>query len=95
MKELIRNAMHVEGKSHDCLIKEYNGKKVKFTYEAYNAVERCTTELFDGYKWNPVIHMLDIAVKPETSAYIWDSTKRMQRADGLFKDSERMLLTFI
>jgi len=46
MKQLFRNSTHTERKSHDCLIAEIKGKKIKVTYEAYNAVERCNTEFF-------------------------------------------------
>ena len=54
MKQLFRNSTHTQSKSHDCLIAEIKGKKIKVTYEAYNAVERCNTELFNGDKWNHI-----------------------------------------
>ena len=88
MKVLVRNSIHVGERSHDCLIAEIKGKKVKITYEAYNAVERCTTEFFDGNKWNPILSMLDLGVQPQTSAYVWNRDQRKQRADELFKKAE-------
>ena len=54
MKQLSRNSIHSSSKSHDCLLKEEKGKKIKFTYEAFNSGERCNVELFDGYKWNHI-----------------------------------------
>lgn len=93
MKVLVRNSIHVGEKSHDCLIAEIGnikngGKKVKFTYQAYNANESCSTEFFDGYKWNPILSMLDLGVQRETSAYVWNRDQRKQRADELFKKAE-------
>jgi hypothetical protein len=91
MKTIIRNSTHKDSKSYDCLIGEIKGKKVKITYEAYNAVEKCNTEFFDGNKWNHILNMLDIGVEQENSAYnIWNEVKRKQRADDLFRLSELM-----
>lgn len=97
MKTLFRNSTHTQSKSHDCLIAEIgnikNGsKKVKITYEAYNAAERCNVEFFDGNKWNHILSILDMGVEPNTSAYnIWDGNKRKVRADELFKKAETMI----
>lgn len=88
MKQLFRNSTHTQSRSHDCLIAEIKGKKIKVTYEAYNAVERCNTEIFDGYKLNHILSMLDIGIEPNNSAYIWDEKKRKNRADELFKKAE-------
>jgi len=91
MKQIFRNSTHNSAKSHDCLIAEIKGKKVKITYEAYNALEKCNTEFFDGDKWNPILSMLDMGVQPETSAYnIWGENERKKRADTLFKNAEKM-----
>ena len=91
MKQLFRNSTHRERKSHDCLISEIKGKKIKVTYEAYNAVERCNTEFFDGDKWNHILSMLDMGIEPNTSAYnVWDENKRKNRADELFKKAETL-----
>jgi len=96
MKQLFRNSTHTSEKSHDCLIAEIGnikngGKKVKITYEAYNAVEKCNTEFFDGDKWNHILSMLDMGEQPNSSAYnIWDESKRKKRADDLFKKAETM-----
>lgn len=94
MTILYRSDIHINEKSHDCLIAEIGnikngGKKVKMTYEAYNAVEKCTIECFDGYKWNSILSMLDLGEKPETRAYItWGNDKRRKRANDLFKKAE-------
>jgi len=86
-----RNSIHAKSKSHDCLITEIKGKKIKITYEAYNAAEKCNTEFFDGDKWNHILSMMDMGVQPEQSAYnIWEESKRKKRADDLFKKAETM-----
>lgn len=91
MKQIFRNSTHSSGKSHDCLIAEIKGKKVKITYEAYNAQEKCKTEFFDGEKWNHILSMLDMGIQPETSAYnIWDENMRNKRADDLFIKAVKM-----
>lgn len=89
MKTIIRNSIHKAERSHDCLIAEIKGKKVKFTYEAFNAVERCTTEFFDGDKWNIILGMWDMGFEPNKSAYItFDVNERKKRADELFSTAE-------
>ena len=96
MKQLFRNSTHTQSKSHDCLIAEIKGKKIKVTYEAYNAVERCNTEIFDGDKWNHFLSMLNMGVEPDNSAYIiWDEKERKNRADKLFKKAETMCNTIL
>ena len=86
----IRNSLHTAGRGHECLIKEINGKKVKFTYEAYNAVEKCNTEIFDGYKWNHFLCMLDLGMQPDTTAYILSENYRKTRVIFLFQIAENM-----
>ena len=95
MKQLFRNSTHTQSKSHDCLIAEIKGKKIKVTYEAYNAVERCNTEIFDGDKWNHFLSMLNMGIEPDNCAYIWDEKKRKNRADELFKKAETMCNTIL
>jgi len=95
MTQLFRNSTHTNLKSHDCLIAEIGnikngGKKVKITYETYNAVERCNVEFFDGNKWNHILSMLDMGIEPNSSAYVWDEKKRKSRADELFKKAITM-----
>jgi len=91
MKTIIRNSTHLNSTSYDCLIAEIKGKKIKITYQAYNASEKCNIEFFDGDKWNHIFNMLDIGIIPENSAYnIWDEVKRKKRADDLFKKAEEM-----
>lgn len=90
MKKLFRNSTHSQSESHDCLIAEIKGKKIKVTYESYNANERCTTEFFDGDKWNHILSMLDMGVQPSRDAYIWNQIKRKDRADELFEKAVTM-----
>ena len=91
MKKIFRGSIHVDGKSHDCLICEINNRRIKVTYEAYNAVERCNTEIFDGHKWNHVLSMLDMGVEPVANAYnLWNVEKRESRANFLFNMSEKI-----
>ncbi len=95
MEILFRNSTHTSSKSHDCLIGvvgniKNGGKKIKITYEAYNAVERCSTEVFDGDKWNHLLCMLDMGITPDSSAYIWNEVQRKKRADLLIKTAETM-----
>jgi len=90
MKQLFRNSTHTKSNSHDCLIAEIKGKKIKVTYEAYNANERCSIDFFDGDKWNNILSMLDMGVQPSRDAYIWNENKRKDRADELFKKATTM-----
>jgi hypothetical protein len=90
-KEIIRNSNHSDNKSHDCLIGEYKGKKIKMTYDAYNASERCTVELFDGNTLNFLLSMSDMGFRPNNSAYIQADDKRKKRADELFKKGKEMV----
>lgn len=96
MKKLFRNSTHTKNKSHDCFVAEIGnmgngGKKVKMTYEAYNAVEKCNVEFFDGNQWHHIFSMLDMGVQQEASAYnIWDEAKRLKRANELFGIAETL-----
>lgn len=91
MREIFRNSIHNSDESHDCLIGAIKGVKIKITYQAYNAVEKCNTEIFDGYKWNNILSMLDMGVQPNNSAYnVWDETRRKERANNLFSKAVKM-----
>lgn len=95
MQILFSNDTHIDGRSYDCKIVTINGKKCKITYEAYNAAEKCNTEIFDGYKWCPFLSMWDTGSIPNNSAYIWDSKKRKERANMLFKRAVEMCTSII
>jgi len=43
--------------------------KFKFSYEAYNAGETFTGEIFDGIKLNPVFDISDLGIIRNCSAY--------------------------
>lgn len=84
-KVIYSKPLHGRGKSHDVLIMEHeNGIKLKMTYEAYNANERFTGEQFINGKWEHTFSMLDLGLSPETSIYVSDETKRIERAEKLF-----------
>ena len=89
MKTLIRNSTHGRDRSYDMLMCEHEGKKVKFTYETYNAVERMNTEIFDGYKWNHIFNMSDLGSLPDSSMYVRSDDKRKSRCNELFKLAEK------
>jgi len=96
MKTLLRKSIHEDYRSHDCLVCDIQGKKVKITYEAYNAIEKCNIELFDGFRWNLLFTLLDMGIVPELSAYnIWDKERRRTRADYLFKEAEEMVRSIL
>lgn len=87
MKKTIRNSIHDNERSHDCMVYDINGVVIKITYEAYNAVERCNTEIFDNVRWNHFCSMRDLGVEPNSSAYIWSAERRKMRANELFAES--------
>jgi hypothetical protein len=90
MKQIARNSIHAKSKSHDMILLDHNGKKVKITYEAYNAVERCNTEVFDGHQFNHVFSMMDLGIEPNNIAYIMHDLERKERADKLFAMAEKL-----
>lgn len=90
MKILFRNSIHERSKSHDCVIGIIGEKKVKMTYEAYNAVERFNVEFFDGDKWNHILSMLDMGVQSNSSAYVCSEQERKKSADDLIKKADIM-----
>ena len=88
MKILYTSATHIRERSHEVRIYEIDGKKFKVTYEAYNASEKCNTEIFDGYKWNHFLSMMDMAEVPDTSRYILSEEKRRLKADTLIEKAK-------
>lgn len=101
MEILQRSKLHKQNRSYDTLIGMVAHKGegriiVKFTYEAYNAVERCTTEMLDGNIWNHIFCMWDLGIEPNNSAYnIWDEKTRQKRADDLFNASLSLITKII
>ena len=92
MKIISRKSTHSISDSYDCLVGEILNRKIKITYKAYNAVERCDAELFDGDKWNKILDIKDVGIQPENSAYnIWDENRRKRRADNIFNVFENMI----
>jgi len=90
MKKLFRNSTHNDRRSHDCLMLDFNGKKVKLTYTSENASESLSVQVFDGHKFNYILSMLDMGITPNNSSYIWTDAKRKSRADELFKVAEKL-----
>jgi hypothetical protein len=86
-KQIYRSDLHLNEKSHDIVMFQrtdnVNGVKVKMTYESYNAIERFTGETWVGGKWEHTFGMLDLGIQSERSSYIWDSSKRLKRAEDL------------
>jgi hypothetical protein len=91
METFTRNKLHLSAKSHDCLLGTIFDKRVKFTYEAYNAAERCKAEVFDGYKWNTALTLEDTGIMVNCSIYVKDADKREARASEIFDKMEEML----
>ena len=93
VKLLERNKIHVEGRSHDVRLIDFTTpkgeiKKIKFTYESYNAAEKFTTELFNGNEWKYISGMMDLGIRPNSDAYnIWDPKVREARANELYDKS--------
>ena len=85
MKLLLRNDLHVRDKSYDVSIYESRpklGRKIKITYAAQNASERCDVEMWDGDKWNNVLNMWDLGVRPDSSIYVTDEKNRRSRFEN-------------
>ena len=91
MKILSRKSTHIKDESHDCLIGDINGKKIKITYRVYPGYELCTSEIFDGVKLNHVLSLLDMGFKPNDTMYICSDIVRKERANKLFKEAEIIL----
>jgi hypothetical protein len=86
MKLLLRHDVHVRDKSYDVSIYESKpklGRKIKITYEAYNAAERCTAEIWDGDKWNNMLNMWDLAIRPDSNIYFTDELNRRKRFENV------------
>lgn len=95
MKEILRERVHGDYTSHDTLIVSYKETKAKITYEASNATERCTTEFFDGTKWNHIFSLSDMGISPNKSAYISSQIERQTRAENLFGKAKEMIISLI
>lgn len=86
MKEILRSEIHTREKSYESLIVKLDiNKLVKMTYECYNAIERFTGEIFDGYKWNHFFSIHDLGEMGEKSNYVTDNTFRQKRCGELQK----------
>ena len=96
MKKLIRNKQHDNSRSHDVTICEHNSKKLKFTYEAYNADEKYTVELFGNDKWNKISILRDLGEKPNTSAFnILTPKQRETKANRLYLKATKYVKLFL
>ena len=95
MKTLLRNKIHNNSKSHDITVVQIGDKKVKFTYECYNAIERYTSEVFDGTQWNHIMSMLDLGEVPNSSNYVRDDATREKRSDELYKKALKFVETLM
>ena len=93
--ELLRNATHDSIDSHDMQISKVNDKTVKMTYAAYNANETFSVEVFDGFKFNPILGMIDLGIKKDSGAYVKDASYRKARANDLIKKAHAAIALFI
>jgi len=92
MKIIQRNSIHLEEKSFDTLFCQIEDKlklninTFKITYKAYNGVESCNVEMFDGRRWNPILSMYDLGMLPDTHAFnVYNEKQRELRATELFE----------
>jgi len=85
MKTLLRNKTHIRDRSHDMHIVQKCDKKIKLTYQAYNACEQYVGEVFDGTGFQTLFVMIDLGVVPNSSIYIHSEKEREQRVDTLYK----------
>ena len=84
-KVIYGKPLHGKSRSHDVLIMQHeNGIKLTMTYEAYHANERLTGEQFINGKWEHTFDMMDLGVMPDTSIYVSNEGKRIERAEKLF-----------
>ena len=86
MTQLFDSLLHEENRSHVVHIFDFHGKNIKFIYESYNAVEKFNIEIFDGYKWNHFLSMLDLGYMPETNIYLFKK-KRIIKETVLYKEA--------
>lgn len=90
MKKLIRSSFYRPSTTRDMMLSEFNGRKLKFTYRAYNAGEECSVKLFDGNQWNVVFIMEDCGELPNSSMYINDEDVKLKRCNMLFSKLEKL-----
>lgn len=95
MKVITRNPGHDGVKSHDWVLLEHEGRKLKITYEAGNAYERCNTDLFDGDKWNHLLSLEDIGFNVDYKIYVSDPPIRKKRADTLFEAHKKEIFNIL
>ena len=93
--ELLRNATHGGCDSHEMQISKVNDKTVKMTYAVYNANEVFSVAVFDGFKFNPILEMIDLGIKKDSSAYVKDASYRKARANDLIKKAHAAIALFI
>lgn len=84
MKQLLRNKIHNDIKSHDITLVEHKGMKIKMTYEAYVGGEKYNTEIFDGTKWNPLLNLMDLGELPSGATYLDSTAQREEKANRLY-----------
>lgn len=90
MKKLMRSSIYRPSITHEVLLSEFNGRKLKFTYRAYNAGEECSVKLFDGNQWNVMFIMEDCGESPNSSMYISDDAAKLKRCNLLFTKLEKL-----
>jgi len=91
MKPIVRNSVHSPSRSHDFFLINYKDKKVKFTYESYNAVERFSAQIYDGYKWKHLLDIMDLGIVPNKEFYIKSATERKERSEFLYNEGVKLM----
>ena len=91
MKQLLRNKIHNDIKSHDVTFVEHKGMKIKMTYESYVGGEKYTSEIFDGTKWNSLFNLMDLGELPSGSTYLESTSQREEKANRLFLKAKSLI----
>lgn len=92
MKTILRNKQHYNQRSYDIQIIEVNGKKLKLTYEAYNAVERYNANILIEGEWKHFSNLQDLGEFEQSSNYnILNAEQREKRVDELFKKASKFI----
>jgi hypothetical protein len=92
MKTILRNKQHYNQRSYDIQIIEVNGKKLKLTYEAYNAVERYNANILIEGEWKHFSSLQDLGEFEQSSNYnILNAEQREKRVDELFKKASKFI----
>lgn len=91
MTLISHSSSHKNGSSYDSMLVNFKSNKIKFVYEAHNASERFSVELFDGTKWNHVLGLNDVGFERDNHIYIQEPHRRERRCIDMRKASIKIL----